>query len=251
MATLILTVGLPATGKTTLARRLEHERGALRLTKDEWVKALCGDRNPEAVQAVVEGRLIEVALRTLELGVDVVLDFGLWSRAERDALRQAAVDRGADVEIRYCVLDPAEQRRRLDRREADAPHTTWRITDDELAEWAARFTTPTPGEIDALVADISASAAEQSRGLQEVNVAVGQMDHVTQQNAAMVEQATAATHGLAGESQVLGQAVARFRTSRPEPALGSVARLSADPARPPAVRRKVAGGGDAFGWQEF
>ncbi|UIJ34054.1 AAA family ATPase [Allobranchiibius sp. GilTou73] len=36
--TLFLTVGLPGTGKTTAARRIEVERGALRLTKDEWVK---------------------------------------------------------------------------------------------------------------------------------------------------------------------------------------------------------------------
>ena len=40
--TLFLTVGLPGTGKTTDARRIEAEQGALRLTKDEWVKALYG-----------------------------------------------------------------------------------------------------------------------------------------------------------------------------------------------------------------
>jgi methyl-accepting chemotaxis protein len=50
------------------------------------------------------------------------------------------------------------------------------------------------------VADIAASAQEQATGLQQVNTAVNQMDQVTQQNAAMVEQATAASHGLAQES---------------------------------------------------
>ncbi|MEU7570205.1 AAA family ATPase [Micromonospora sp. NPDC049240] len=43
--TLYLTVGLPCTGKTTAARRIERERQALRLTKDEWVKALYGPEN--------------------------------------------------------------------------------------------------------------------------------------------------------------------------------------------------------------
>ncbi len=42
-----LTVGLPGTGKTTEARRIEAERGALRLTKDEWVKALHGRATSE------------------------------------------------------------------------------------------------------------------------------------------------------------------------------------------------------------
>ena len=108
--TLFLTVGLPCTGKTTAARRIEVEQEALRLTKDEWVKALYGHENPPSAQEVIEGRLIQIGLRALELGNNVVIDFGLWSRDERSALRQAAADLGAIVELRYFVLTPAEQR---------------------------------------------------------------------------------------------------------------------------------------------
>jgi predicted kinase len=117
--TLFLTVGLPGTGKTTEARRLEVEEKALRLTKDEWVKALYGFANPPSASDVIEGRLIEIGLRALELGIDVVIDFGLWGRDERSALRQAAADVGAAVEMRYFELPLAEQRRRLDRRQAE------------------------------------------------------------------------------------------------------------------------------------
>ena len=81
--TLFLTVGLPGTGKTTAARRIEAEHGALRLTKDEWMKALYGSENPEQASDVIEGRLVGIALRALELGVSVVLDFGLWGKDER------------------------------------------------------------------------------------------------------------------------------------------------------------------------
>lgn len=109
--TLFLTVGLPGTGKTTEARRIEVERNALRLTKDEWMKAIYGLTNPSAASDVIEGRLVDIGLRALEIGVDVVLDFGLWGRDERSALRQAAVDRGAAVELRYCELTADEQRR--------------------------------------------------------------------------------------------------------------------------------------------
>jgi predicted kinase len=146
--TLHLTVGLPCAGKTTAARRLEAEHGALRLTKDEWVKALYGPENPEAAQAVIEGRLVEIGLRVLETGTDVVIDFGLWSRDERSALRQAAADRGAAVQIHYLEVDAAEQRRRLDTRQAQAPHTTWPMSDEELATWAAMIDVPTEDELD-------------------------------------------------------------------------------------------------------
>lgn len=146
--TLYLTVGLPSTGKTTAARRLEVEQNALRLTKDEWVKALYGRENPPAAQDVIEGRLIQVGLRALDLGINVVIDYGLWSRDERSALRQAAADLGARVEMRYFELTPAEQRRRLDQRQAEAPDTTWPMSDEELAEWASAIDVPSPGELD-------------------------------------------------------------------------------------------------------
>lgn len=146
--TLFLMVGLPCTGKTTTARRLETERRALRLTKDEWMKALYGQDNPASASDVIEGRLIEIGLRALELGTDVVIDFGLWGRDERSALRQAAADLGATVELRYVELTTAEQRRRRDRRQADAPHTTWPMSDEQLAQWASAIEVPTPGELD-------------------------------------------------------------------------------------------------------
>jgi predicted kinase len=146
--TLFLTVGLPGTGKTTAALRLEVEQQALRLTKDEWVKALYGRENPPSAQDVIEGRLIEVGLRALELGNNVVIDYGLWSRDERSALRQAAADRGAMVELRYFELTVVEQRRRLARRQAEAPQASWPMSDEELTEWAAGIDIPTPGELD-------------------------------------------------------------------------------------------------------
>jgi predicted kinase len=146
--TLFLTVGLPGTGKTSAARRIEVEQGALRLTKDEWLKALYGLDNPPAAGDVIEGRLVQIGLRALELGTNVVIDYGLWGRDERSALRQAAAERGAAVEMHYFTLTPAEQRRRLDQRQAQEPHTTWRMSDEELADWAAAIQIPTPGELD-------------------------------------------------------------------------------------------------------
>jgi methyl-accepting chemotaxis protein len=65
-------------------------------------------------------------------------------------------------------------------------------------------------QLNGLVMELAASAKEQSTGLGEVNAAVNQMDQVTQQNAAMVEQATAASHSLAAEAEALARLVGRF-----------------------------------------
>jgi len=67
------------------------------------------------------------------------------------------------------------------------------------------------GEISDLVSRIATSASQQSIGLGQVNTAVSEMDNVTQRNAAMVEQATAAARNLAAEAEVLSREVARFR----------------------------------------
>jgi methyl-accepting chemotaxis protein len=66
-------------------------------------------------------------------------------------------------------------------------------------------------QIDTLVNAIATAAREQSTGLNEVNVAVNQMDNVTQQNAAMVEETSATTYRLSIEAEALGRLVAKFQ----------------------------------------
>jgi methyl-accepting chemotaxis protein len=90
-------------------------------------------------------------------------------------------------------------------------------------------------QLNRLVSEIAASAQEQATGLHEVNTAVNQMDQVTQQNAAMVEQSTAASHSLAGEAAELAKLVAQFHTGATE---------HADDARkptpkPPAAKSRI------------
>ena len=76
---------------------------------------------------------------------------------------------------------------------------------------ALRSIRGTVSEMHGLVTEIVASAREQATALSEVNTAINQMDQVTQQNAAMVEETTAASHNLAREAEGLAGMVARFR----------------------------------------
>jgi methyl-accepting chemotaxis protein len=68
-------------------------------------------------------------------------------------------------------------------------------------------------EINGLVSEIAASAREQSLGLAEVNTAINQMDQVTQQNAAMVEETTAASRSLADDANDLSRLVGQFKVN--------------------------------------
>ncbi len=72
-------------------------------------------------------------------------------------------------------------------------------------------------QINEHVKSIVTSAREQSVGLSEINSAVGQMDHVTQQNAAMVEETNAASHTLASDAENLGRLVGQFQVSNAGP----------------------------------
>lgn len=80
-------------------------------------------------------------------------------------------------------------------------------------------------EINHNVSAIVEAAREQSLGLSEINTAVNSMDQGTQQNAAMVEQTTAATHSLSGDVSALTQLLAQFTLS--DPGTGSVKALTA------------------------
>lgn len=62
-----------------------------------------------------------------------------------------------------------------------------------------------------IVGAISSASAEQSTGIEQVNIAVGQIEEVTQENAALVEEASAAAHAMADQADALRRAVAVFK----------------------------------------
>src|SRR3954447_16244468 len=104
MAVMVLVVGLPGAGKTSWARRVEEELGAVRLTPDEWMEALFDVSQVDGRRWVLESELLwGVAARVLELGVDVILDYGCWAEEERELFRTRTQALGADAEI--VVLD--------------------------------------------------------------------------------------------------------------------------------------------------
>jgi len=148
-ATLFLIVGLPGAGKTTRARELEKTHCGLRFTPDEWTIPLFGESGSGdgGKRDQLEGLLVNAGLRALAVGTNVVLDFGLWGRDERSALRSLGASVGASVEVIYLPVDAATQRLRVQDRFRGHPGQTFPITDADLAQWRAQFEEPTAHEL--------------------------------------------------------------------------------------------------------
>lgn len=148
MPTLFLICGLPGSGKTTLAKRLERERPALRLTADEWMTRIAGDGNDGAKRAAVEEVQWEIAQQVLSLGVDVILESGFWARSERDEFRARATALGADTKLYYLDVPLDELKRRLTLRNAALPPDTFHVHVADLDSWAKGFEPPTQEELE-------------------------------------------------------------------------------------------------------
>jgi predicted kinase len=146
--TMFVMVGLPASGKTSRARELAAAWGALRLTPDEWMIPLFGQDQPEGRRNVLEGRLIWLALTALRIGVNVVLDFGVWGRDERSALRALAASVGATSQLVYLQVDQEEQWRRVQARSETDAATTFEMTKADLEGWRQIFQPPDAAELE-------------------------------------------------------------------------------------------------------
>ena len=116
--------GFISSGKTTLARRLETQLGALRFTPDEWMTTLYGadppaDEYPDLLDRV-RSLMHAQWTRAVTLGVPVILDEGLWTRVSRDELRAQAAALGVPLTLHVLPFDPATARERIAARNEEA-----------------------------------------------------------------------------------------------------------------------------------
>jgi predicted kinase len=140
---LIIVCGLPASGKSTLARMLETRLHAVRFSPDEWMEALSIDIYDEERRGKIEALQWKFSQELLALGLTVILEWGTWGRSERDALRLGARALGAAVELHYLSAPADVLYERMQRRGVENPP----IERDALSRWIEVFQAPTPEEM--------------------------------------------------------------------------------------------------------
>jgi predicted kinase len=144
---LVLICGLPASGKSTLARLLAPEIPAIRLDKDGWTAQLGVDVWDEEFRVRLEQQLWVLTQDLLFQGQSVILEWGHWARVERDEKRLGARALGVGVELHYLQAPLEELIGRAERRNASGEWTAAPITRAHFEEWATIFQPPDEEEI--------------------------------------------------------------------------------------------------------
>lgn len=150
--TMILVCGLPGSGKTTFAKRIEAERNAIRMCPDDWIEAVLADpddrEEKSRLRDAVENLQWELGKTYLVKGFTVILENGFWSREERDQYAMEALEIGARIEL-YAMdsSDLDKIWRRIEQRNLTLTSKTWVMhREDHEPHWIG-FEDPTMEEI--------------------------------------------------------------------------------------------------------
>lgn len=154
MSSVILICGKLCCGKTTYAERLRLEHKAILLSVDEITLSLfgqhCGDKHDDYV-ARTKRLLLAKSLELLEIGVDVILDWGFWLKEEREEIRRYYASRNIPCQFHYLHISEQTWQARLRQRNQDVmagKANAYYVDENLAAKFDGLFQEPCEGEID-------------------------------------------------------------------------------------------------------
>jgi predicted kinase len=157
-----IVVGFIGSGKTTFARKLEKETGAVRFTKDEWMVRLFGNTPPKDTFEEYDNKMAslatDMALKCLKAGMDVVIDEGFWVREHRDAIRDKVRNVGAIPKVYFLKVPLEVMKTRTLRRSEKPPIDSYVIDEETFNHYWKFFQPPESDEEFALIEEVLESS---------------------------------------------------------------------------------------------
>ncbi len=158
MAKVYLICGKICCGKTTYAKKMCTENKAILLSADEIMLSLfdqcCGRELHMEYETRIKNYLFDKSLELIEKEIDVVLDWGFWTREERDATKEFYKSRNIDCELHYIEIDDETWEYQLNKRNneiLDNEVKAYYLEHNRALEFASMFEIPDMDEMDILV----------------------------------------------------------------------------------------------------
>jgi predicted kinase len=145
-----IVVGFIGSGKTTFARKLEKETGAVRFTKDEWMVRLFGNTPPKDTFEEYDHKMAslatDMALKCLKAGITVIIDEGFWVKEQRDEIREKVRNVGAIPRMYYLKVPLEVMKARTLRRTEEPPIDSFTIDEESFNHYWNFFQPPDKDE---------------------------------------------------------------------------------------------------------
>ena len=154
MAKVYILCGKICSGKSTYSQKLRKSQKAVILSVDDITLTLLGQNGGDTLDIYVEKLeqyFFQKSVEIVETGINVILDWGFWTKAERDFAKEFYNSHGIEYEFHYISINDEEWYRRLDKRNNDVleKKSDAYYVDEGLAEkFKSIFEIPTKNEID-------------------------------------------------------------------------------------------------------
>ena len=139
-------IGFIGSGKTTFARKLEKETGAVRFTKDEWMVRVFSNTPPKDKFEEYDNRMAslatDMALKCLKAGISVVIDEGFWVKEHRDAISEKVKNVGAIPKLYYLEAPFEIMKARTLKRSKNPPVDSFSIDEESFNQYWKQFRPP-------------------------------------------------------------------------------------------------------------
>ncbi len=155
MSKVYLICGRICCGKTTYSKKICAEKNAILLSVDEIMLSLfdqcCGEKLHQEYEKRIKNHLFDKSLEIIEKGFDVVLDWGFWTKDERNATKEFYKSRNIDCELHYIEIDNETWEYQLNKRNNEILENKTKayfLEHTRALEFASMFEKPDMDEVD-------------------------------------------------------------------------------------------------------